>query len=158
MAAAPQAVLEAPEPGGSLGCALVVHEEAGHEVAGREVDGHDGFPADAPDDRVKLYMPLQAVLFAESQEVVMGAPGLDAGGDVVLPPAPAGFELDCAGQVHAGGRVIALAEMAVDGALGAGDLRGVGHDMADMLALFKGVRDDAVCLVELLLVKGRALP
>lgn len=44
--------------------------------------------------------------------------------------------------------------MAVDGTLGTGDVRGVCHDMVDMLSFFQGGGNNAVCLIELLPVKG----
>lgn len=154
----PQPVFQATEVGGALGSGLAIQEEASHEVAGCEVDGHDGFPADAPEHSVKLGMPFKAVASAVGQEVVIGAPEFDAGGDIIRAFFPAGLELDRAGQVNAGGGIIAFVKMAVDSAFGAGDAGRVGHDVVDMLPSFQGLRNDAVCLVEFLLVKRDALP
>lgn len=63
-------------------------------------------------------------------------------------------EPDRTWEVNERGRIVTLVEMAVDGTLGTGDVRGVCHDMADMLSFFQGGGNNAVCLIELLPVKG----
>ena len=68
------------------------------------------------------------------QEVIVGTAEADAGGDVVRLPYPAGLEFDGPWKVNTGGGIIAFLEMAVDSALGAGDLRGIGHDMIEVLS------------------------
>ena len=48
--------------------------------------------------------------------------------------------------------------MTVDRALGAGDCRGIGHDVINVLPLFQAFGNNAVGLIKLLFVQGYTFP
>ena len=48
--------------------------------------------------------------------------------------------------------------MAVDRTLGAGDCRGIGHDVINVLPLFQAFGNNAVSLIKLLFVQGYTFP
>ena len=68
-----------------------------------------------------------------------------------------GLELNGPGEVYHGCRIVHLLEMTVDHAFRAGNFRGVGHDMVDVLSLPQPFRDDPVGLIEFLFVERSAL-
>lgn len=157
-AGVPKAVFKGAEVFCPLGGGFVIEEDAGHEVAGCKMDSHDDLAGDTPNHSVELDMSFEAMEGAVVQEVIVGTAEADAGGDVVRLPYPAGLEFDGPWKVNTGGGIIAFLEMAVDSALGAGDLRGIGHDMIEVLSPAEGIGDDAVGLVEILFIKRDALP
>ena len=89
---------------------------------------HNHLAADTANHSIELDMAFKMIIGNESDEIVVGAANLDTGRDIIDLAALPGLKLDCPGKVENRSGIIALLEMAVNRALGAGDSRGIGHN------------------------------
>lgn len=118
---------------------------------------HDNPATNAADHGIQFHMALQVSFGYIVQEVIIRAAQLETRGHVVVLMGFSGLELNGPGEVYHGCRIVPLLEMTVDRAFRAGDFRGAGHDMVDVLSLPQPFRDDPVGLVEFLFVEQSAL-
>lgn len=151
-------ILEGRKPGGAFSRRLIVHEQADHKVAGGKVNRHNHLAADAANHSIEFNVALKMIISNESDEIIVGAAGLDTGRDIIDLAALPGLKLDCSGKVENRRGIIPLLKMAVDRALGAGDCRGIGHDVINVLPLFQAFGNNAVGLIKFLLVQRYTFP
>ena len=129
-----------------------------HLHADGKVNRHNHLAANATDHSIKFNVAFKVMIGNESEEIVVGAADLHTGRDIIDLAALPGLKFDSPGKVENRSGIIPLLEMTVNRTLGAGDFRGVCHDVIDMLPLFQTFGNDAVGLIEFLLVQGNTFP
>ena len=153
-----KSILEGRKPGGAFSRRFIVHEQADHKVAGGKVNRHNHLAADAANHGIEFDMAFKMIIGNESDEIVVGAANLDTGGNIIDLVALPGLKLDRPGKVENRSGIIPLLKMTVDRTLGAGDCRGIGHDVINVLPLLQAFGNNAVGLIEFLLVQGYTFP
>ena len=119
---------------------------------------HNHLAADAANHGIEFDMAFKMIIGNESDEIVVGTANLDTGGNIIDLVALPGLKLDRPGKVENRSGIIPLLKMTVDRTLGAGDCRGIGHDVINVLPLLQAFGNNAVGLIEFLLVQGYTFP